>query len=421
MKLVPLLKKIVTKSTGLRIMARNTLFAMKNVRYRANGVSVKVDEKLMIFGAYNGKSYACSPKAVYEYMIGQEQFREYKFIWIFDKPEEYKFLEENPNTRVINIRSKECEKYLHMAKYWIFNFRAQDHWIPSKEQVYVQCWHGTPLKRLGYDITNSDNAMNSVGEIRSKYRTDTKRLKYLISPCKFVTEKFSSAWNLKEYGKENAILEVGYPRNDFLSTYKAEDIAAIKKSLNLDNCDKKIILYAPTWRDNQHDAEAGYVYDNPVDFDYLRKELEDEYIILFRAHYLVADNFDFKAYEGFVYNVSEYDDINELYIIADLLITDYSSVFFDYAILERPMFFYMYDMEEYRDEMRGFYLDVNNLPGPISKTEKELVDSIRKTVAQSDENCDLIKAFNNEYNSMNDGKAAERLVNILINEENVTA
>ena len=135
----------------------------------------------------------------------------------------------------------------------------------------------------------------------------------------------------------------------------------------------------------------------------------------------MADNFDFKAYEGFVYNVSEYDDINELYIIADLLITDYSSVFFDYAILERPMFFNMYDMEEYRDEMRGFYLDVNNLPGPISKTEKELVDSIRKTVAQSDENCDLIKAFNNEYNSMNDGKAAERLVNILINEENVTA
>ena len=110
MKLVPLLKKIVTKSTGLRIMARNTLFAMKNVRYRANGVSVKVDEKLLIFGAYNGKSYACSPKAVYEYMIGQEQFREYKFIWIFDKPEEYKFLEENHNTKVINIRSKECEK-----------------------------------------------------------------------------------------------------------------------------------------------------------------------------------------------------------------------------------------------------------------------------------------------------------------------
>lgn len=254
--------------------------------------------------------------------------------------------------------------------------------------------------------------MNSVKEIHSKYRNDTKRLDYMVSPCRFVTEKFSSAWNLRAFGKEKAILEIGYPRNDFLKNYTKADVSAVKKVLGLERCNKKIILYAPTWRDNQHDAEQGYVYKNSVDFDLLRKQLGEEYIILFRAHYLVADNFDFKAYDNFVYDVSQHDDINELYIISDILITDYSSVFFDYAILERPILFYMYDMEEYRDEMRGFYMDVDELPGPIMKTENELVEVIKKVDFEADKN--TIRMFNEKYNTMNDGKAAERLIDKII-------
>jgi len=414
LKIVPVLKNVAKKSTVLRILMRNIMYTMKRIRFVTNGLKVSVDNKLVIFGAYNGKSYACSPKAVYEYMIQNGKFKDYSFVWFFDKPEDYKFLEKNNNTIVVKKGSSECEKYLHRAKYWIFNFRAMDHWMPSKEQIYVQCWHGTPLKRLGYDITNSDNAMNSVAEIKSKYKSDAKRFDYMVSPCQFVTDKFTSAWNLKSIGKESRVLEIGYPRNDFLNSYKETDIVRIKGKLGLDSCDKKIILYAPTWRDNQHDAEKGYVYKNPVDFDYLRKYLSGEYIILFRAHYLVADNFDFKSYEGFIYDVSAYDDINELYIISDVLITDYSSVFFDYAILERPMLFYMYDMEEYRDEMRGFYLDVNELPGPIMKTEKELVDTVNKLNIIEAKYTNVTRHFNEEYNRMNDGKASERLVTFIM-------
>lgn len=412
MKIVPILKSMAKKSTALRILMRNVMYTMKKIRFICNGLTVSVDDKLLIFGAYNGKSYACSPKAVYKYMVHKEEFKEYRFVWFFDKPEDYKFLESNRNTTVVKKGSSECEKYLHQAKYWIFNFRAMDHWMPSKQQVYVQCWHGTPLKRLGYDITNSDNAMNSVAEIKSKYRSDAKRFDYMVSPCEFVTEKFTSAWNLKAVGKSESVLEIGYPRNDFLNIYTPSDIRKIKEKLCLEECNKKVILYAPTWRDNQHDAEKGYVYKNPVDFDFLRKYLEDEYIILFRAHYLVADCFDFKAYKNFIYDVSAYDDINELYIISDVLITDYSSVFFDYAILERPMLFYMYDMEEYRDEMRGFYLDVKQLPGPIMKTEKELVDIIKSLDFIGED--DNIKRFNEEYNKMNDGNASKRLVEHVI-------
>ena len=126
----------------------------------------------------------------------------------------------------------------------------------------------------------------------------------------------------------------------------------------------------------------------------------------------MADNFDFAAYDGFIYDVSQYDDINELYVISDKLITDYSSVFFDYAILERPMLFYMYDMEEYRDEMRGFYLNVEDLPGPVLRNEKELVKAIKSAVIKNDD-VTMIKCFNEEYNSMNDGKASQRLADII--------
>jgi len=404
------IKELILKTTFLRKTARNLIYSIRKVRYKKSGKDVQTDEKVLIFGAYNGKSYACSPKSVYEYMIGSGKYDDYQYIWLFDEPDEYRFLEKNINTRVGKNSSVECEKWLHTAKYWIFNFRAQDHWIPKKDQIYVQCWHGTPLKRLGYDITTSDNAMNSISEIREKYRTDTKRLDYMVSPCDFVTEKFSSAWELRRFGKKNAVLQIGYPRNDFLKKFTEEDAKRIRTDLGLENEERKIILYAPTWRDNQHDANKGYVYDNPVDFDLLKEQLEDEYVILFRAHYLVADNFDFEAYKGFIYDVSAYDDINDLYISADILITDYSSVFFDYAILERPMLFYMYDMEEYRDEMRGFYLDVNDLPGPIIKTETELIEAVKNYEADPEQ----IRQFNGTYNSMNDGNAAKRLIEHII-------
>ncbi len=406
------LKNTILKSTAMRIILRNSRNYLRKKRYIKNGKSIAVDEKMVMFGAYDGRSYVCSPKAVYEYMVSSDEYADYKFVWYFDKPEKYRFLEENRNTTVVKKQSAEFEKYMHMAKYWIFNFRAQDQWIPNEQQIYVQCWHGTPLKRLGYDITKTDNAMNSIREIREKYRTDAQRFHYMVSPCDFVTEKFTSAWNLPAWGKEDAVLQIGYPRNDFLSRCTDEDVAEIRKKLGLENSGKKIILYAPTWRDNQHDADAGYVYESPVDFDYLKEQLQDEYIILFRAHYLVADNFDFEAYKGFIYNVSDYDDINELYAAADMLITDYSSVFFDYAILERPMLFYMYDMKEYRDEMRGFYLDIEQLPGPIFKTESELVETVKSIDSIVDK--DRIKEFNKQYNVMNDGAAAQRLVQKVI-------
>lgn len=415
------MRKLIKKMSGwildltkscppLRDFIRECVYFVRGIRYKIRGMGITVDEKVVVFQAFKGQKYACSPKAIYEEMLADERFRDYTFVWLFNNPGDFLFLKENPNTKIMKYGSKNCEKLLSKAKFWIFNFRAPEWWLPKKNQVYVQCWHGTPLKRLGFDLDSSDNAMNSTKEIRKKYISDTKRLKYFLSPCAFSSEKFISAWNMKAYGKEDSIIELGYPRNDFLSNYSQDDISRIRKNLGIDHIDKKIILYAPTWRDNQHKFGVGYVYESPVDFDFLRSRLEEEYIILFRAHYLVANSFDFDKYKGFVYDVSMTDDINELYVISDLLITDYSSVFFDYAILNRPMIFYMYDLEDYRDNLRGFYLDLSELPGPIVMDDAGLVDAIDGGFKEEDSVKSRLKRFNDKFNANNDGKAARRVV-----------
>ena len=210
---------------------RHGLYGCKKVRYQLRSAGVKRDGKLIVFGAYQGRSYVCSPKAVYEYMVRSGRYTDYRFVWMFDHPEEHQDLLADPGTILVKSRTRECERYLQQAGYWIFNFRAMDQWIPRADQVYVQCWQGTPLKRLGYDITNSDNAMNSVEEIREKYRTDAERFRYLLSPCPFATEKFRTAWNLDAMGRGDALLEIGYPRNDFLVNHTAEDVARVRLML----------------------------------------------------------------------------------------------------------------------------------------------------------------------------------------------
>ena len=246
--------------------------------------------------------------------------------------------------------------------------------------------------------------MNSIREIRSKYRTDAKKFTYLISPSPFCTKVFSTAWNLINTHQTHKIIEEGYPRNDRLINATDEERAEIRKFLGVEG--KKVILYAPTWRDNQHTSGEGYTYRTEVDFDKLQRELGDEYVILFRAHYLVANSFDFDRYQGFIRDVSTYSDINDLYIAADILITDYSSVFFDFANLRKPEIFYMYDLEEYANELRGFYISLDELPGPIVRDEDALIKEIK--AADDWQPDEKYEAFRARFNPKDDGQASKR-------------
>lgn len=408
-KFKSLVIELTKKNVFIRKICRWLLYHYRYLKYAFIKMTNKTDSQTVCFKAFNGKSYACSPKAIYEYMLTQEKYKDFKFIWVFKEPEKHSYLEENPNTTIVKDATRDYMKAMSKSKYWIHNYRVADHIYPKADQIYVQCWHGTPLKRLGYDIVNSDNALNSTDEIRFKYKVDAAKFSYILSPSKFASEKFISAWNLKAIGKENCVIEQGYPRNDELFNAKEDDKLRIKKALGIENVDKKIIFYAPTWRDNQHDSKIGYVYKTEVDFDKLRDALGDEYIILFRAHYLVANSFDFEKYSGFVYDVSKYDDINDLYIVSDLLVTDYSSVFFDYANLRRPMIFYMYDFEEYKNEMRDFYFDISELPGPIVKDEDSLIDAINSLEDYQKEYGRKYIAFHDKFNYLDDGHASQRV------------
>ena len=400
---------IAKKHKTFRIAARGGRDAAYHAKMVLDEPFGKIDKKKVYFQTFSGRGYSDSPKAMYLYMMSAPEYADFKFVWSFKEPDKYRFLE-NDRTKIVKFRTREDNKELRTAGYWISNYRMLDHQHPRKGQVYVQCWHGTPLKRLGYDLSASDNSMNSIKEIRQKYRTDAKKFSYIISPSPFTTEKFSSAWNLVKTHQTDKIIEEGYPRNDRLINHAPEEREQIRKELGVD--DKKVILYAPTWRDNQHTSGEGYTYKTEVDFDRLHRELGDEYVILFRAHYLVANSFDFDRYEGFVRNVSEHSDINDLYIAADILITDYSSVFFDYANLTKPVIFYMYDLEQYANELRGFYITLDELPGPIVKEEGALIEEIRKCDGwEADEH---YKEFCRKFNPKDDGHASERTLRRII-------
>lgn len=400
---------IAKKNKAFRVAGRG----LRDVAYRAKMTLdepfAHVDEKKVFFITFSGRGYSDSPKAMYEYMMKAPEYKDYKFVWSFREPERFAFLR-NDRTEVVKYRSKAENKALRTSKYWISNYRMLDHQHPKNNQVYVQCWHGTPLKRLGYDLSASDNAMNSMQEIRQKYRTDAAKFSYLVSPSPFTTKVFATAWNLVETGQTDKIIEEGYPRNDRLINATPEEVKKLRQNLGVD--DKKVILYAPTWRDNQHTSGTGYTYKTEVDFDKLRNELGDEYVILFRAHYLVANSFDFDKYKGFVVDVSSYSDINELYLAADILITDYSSVFFDYSNLGKPIIFYMYDLEQYAGELRGFYISLDELPGPIVRDEDHLLAEIHACDGWSPD--EKYQSFCAKYNPKDDGNASARTLAAII-------
>ena len=393
------------------------MYVLKRTKYVLTGINKKIDDKTIVFSCFNGKSYTCSPKAIYEYMLSDEKYKDYKYIWFFspEKINDYKFLEKNRNTKVISKNSKAYIKYLQTSKYWFFNYKIADFIKPKKEQVFTQCWHGTPLKRLGYDLVHYDNQLNTPKEMKKRYKMETEKFSYFISPSKYASGVFRSGWNMKVLGKENIIIEKGYPRNDFLFKYTEKDVSEIKQRiLGEDIKNKKIILYAPTYRANQHESGVGYVYKEEVDFSKMREKLGDEFIILFRPHYFIANVFDFEKYKGFVYDVSKVDDINELYVISDILITDYSSVFFDYANLKRPIIFYMYDLEYYRDKSNGFYFDVEKeLPGKIIRTDDDLITEIIR-VSKEFTYDERYKKFNEKFNYLDDGEASKRVVEEII-------
>ncbi|MGB4626963.1 MAG: CDP-glycerol glycerophosphotransferase family protein [Erysipelotrichaceae bacterium] len=402
------LTNLSKKNYLFRITLRKIRHINRKSKYIYYMLTNKVDDKVILFEAFGGRNYTCSPKAIYEKMLTMEEFNDYKFVWSFINTKKHK-IKEDERLIIVKTNSEDYFKYFASAKYWIVNSMVPLHFIKKKDQIYIQCWHGTPLKKLRYDIKADGNIFNTQKEWKKSNDIDAKRFDFFISPSKYCTEKFTSAFNLKALNKEHILIEEGYPRNDSLFNIDSNKILKLKKKLKI-NSAKKVLLYVPTFRDNQHESGVGYTYDLQLDFKLLREKIGNNYIVLFRAHYLVASKIDFSEYKDFVVNVSNYDDINDLYIISDIIITDYSSVFFDFANLKRPIIFYMYDYDEYKNKLRDFYISMDELPGPIVKTQKELEKAILDTDKHFVNNQEKYEKLNNKYNYLDDGNASERVI-----------
>ncbi|MGN0242973.1 MAG: CDP-glycerol glycerophosphotransferase family protein, partial [Lachnospiraceae bacterium] len=366
-----------------------------------------VCKKRIVFEAYQGKRFACSPKALYYQMLEDKRFEEYEFIWIFREPEKYRFLRSNRNTKVVRYLSADYFQAYATAAYWITNSTTPVYMTKRAGQHYIQTWHGTPLKRLGLDLEKEGNQAQKIEAIHRQYRREGQKMDVLLSPSAFTADKLRSAFGIEE-SSSPVVLETGYPRNDALFQYSERDIVRIKRELGIPQ-EKKVILYAPTFRDDCFKPEYGFTYEPVLHFQKLQQELGADYVILFRAHYLVANAFHFEDYQGFVYDVSCWDDINELYIISDMLITDYSSVFFDYANLKRPILFFMYDYERYKEEMRDFYINIEELPGPVIQNQQELAGAIRSLEENFDAEA-VFHEFEKTYTYLDNAQSSQRVI-----------
>ncbi|GGX51079.1 bifunctional glycosyltransferase/CDP-glycerol:glycerophosphate glycerophosphotransferase [Streptomyces minutiscleroticus] len=349
--------------------------------------------------SYNGKQYSDSPRAMHEELLRRGS--DLKHLWAVRDSQV--ILPEGAEP--VRMWGREWYEALASSRYIVTNGHLPD-WIQRRKgQAIVQTWHGTMLKKIGHDI----DTLHFDRRYQEKLALEAKQWSLVVSSNRFSTPILKRAFSY-----DGEILEAGYPRNDYLYSDNRDAIAAqVKERLGLPK-GKKVVLYAPTWRDDQAHSAGQFLFDLRIDLEDARRRLGDDHVLLIRRHSNVVDRVP-GAGNGFVWDVSEYPDIAELYLAADILVTDYSSVMFDYAHLRRPMLFFTYDLEHYRDTLRGFYFDFEkDSPGPLVATSKELVDALRDIDRVSAEYQDRFERFHHLFCDLDDGHASARVVDRMI-------
>ena len=296
--------------------------------------------------------------------------------------------------RKVRYNSLAYRYELARARYFVNNVNFPLWHKKRAGQVEVQTMHGTPLKTLGLDVKSDFPTEKSVEDFLYKCR----RWDYLVVQGKACEDITRSC-----YRYEGAYLETGYPRNDELfEGNNPKNISALKESLGLDP-NKKLVLYAPTWRiKNRFDLE--------LDLARMCDELGDEYQIALRVHHLSSAGVDRSSLDSRIVDLTFAKSISELYLVTDVLITDYSSVMFDYATLRRPMLFYPYDLEDYRDNLRGFNIDLESeAPGPLLFSTDDVIESIKNLDETVANNQDRYNAFVEKYIEFERGEASSAI------------
>ncbi|WP_055567089.1 bifunctional glycosyltransferase/CDP-glycerol:glycerophosphate glycerophosphotransferase [Streptomyces atriruber] len=273
-------------------------------------------------------------------------------------------------------------------------------------QTVVQTWHGAPLKRIGTDLTDTLYADHGHLDALPKL---SRQWDVLISPNRFSTPHLGRA-----LAYDGEVLEAGSPRNDVLFTEDRDKVAErVRDELGIAR-DKRVVLYAPTYRDHLAYSPGRFRYEPALDFRAAESVLGDDHVLLVRKHPLTSGRLP-GARAPFVRDVSAHPRAAELLLLADVLVTDYSSLMFDFAHTGRPMLFHAYDLEHYRDTVRGFYLDFETrAPGPLLASTGEVVEALRDLDAITSRHAEAYAAFREAYCDLDDGRAAARVAERLM-------
>ena len=343
-----------------------------------------IDPDLAVFAAYWYAGYRCNPRAIYE--AARELVPGMRGVWVVKRD-----AVDSLPAGVEYVVSGTPEYYatIARARYFVNNVNFPNHLVKREGTTHVMTHHGTPLKKMGLDQQQSAVAgerMDFAALLRRCGRWD-----YSVSSNVFSTLAWEHAYPLRYES-----IESGYPRNDALVKATEEDVRRIRAELGI-GPDQTAVLYAPTHREYQD----GYV---PVlDARAVAGALGPDHVLMTRAHYFYPDT---AGSHGDVRDVSAHPSVEELMLAADVLVTDYSSIMFDYAILDRPIVIHAPDWDVYV-RMRGTYFDLTEEPpGPVTTTEQEVVEAIRGGDSESSTRA----AFRARFCSLEDGRAAERVV-----------
>jgi CDP-glycerol glycerophosphotransferase len=351
----------------------------------------------LVYNAFAGR-FADSPRALYEELV--RRGGDHEHVWLAD-PKHLDAFPEGVRTAILD--SPEGIAALEACDVLIANTHTEVEWTKKPGAVYLQTWHGTPLKRIHWDVLWAPE-----GRLERLQR-DVDRWDLLVSPNAASTPLLRGAFRF-----DGEVLESGYPRNDVLSGPDRDAIRArVRERLGIAE-GTRAVLYAPTWRDDVVFKGGDEPLELDLDVERVAEELGDDHCLLLRLHYMLTGRL--KAFgSDAIQDVSFYPDIAELYLAADVLMTDYSSVMFDFAVTAKPQLFFVPDLETYRDTTRGFYFDFEPVaPGPLLTDTDGVIAALRDLPAVTAEHADRYATFRERFSHLEDGHATQRVLDRLL-------
>ena len=348
-----------------------------------------LDPDLAVFAAYWYRGYSCNPRAIYE--RARELVPGLHGVWVVNTSGAWTVPD---GVDYVMAGSRPYFDLIARASWFVNNVNFPNNMVKREGQVHVMTHHGTPLKHMGLDLRTAPDGGERSGLPRLLRRCS--RWDFSVSQNAFTTP----IWE-RVYPTRYESLETGYPRNDVLANTREGDYSRVREQLGIEP-GRRTVLYTPTHREYQKD------YVPVLDLAALTDGLGEEWLVLARAHYFYESDEQMRELHraGRLMDVSEHPSIEDLCIAADALVTDYSSIMFDYAVLDRPIVIHARDWDEYRTK-RGVYFDLmEERPGQVTTSEAELVEALRS----GDEGARERARFRARFCYLEDGHAAERVV-----------